>query len=101
MIKTILHNSIQLHSLFGSLQVSHKRRVVYETPFPQAVESRQKSFRSRESTDINISTPGLLQNPSEQTESMQPCAEIILCRINLQRFQYLIYFRFLHHYQNC
>ena len=101
MIKTILHNSIQLHSLFGSLQVSHKRRVVYKSSFPQAVESRQKSVRSRKSTDINISTPGLLQDPTEQTESMQPCAEIILCRINLQGLQYLIYFRFLHHYQNC
>ena len=101
MIKTILHNSIQLHRLFGSLQVSHKRRVIYESSFPQAVESRQKSVRRRKSADIYISTPGLLQDPSEQTESMQPRAEIILCMINLQRLQYLIYFRFLRHYQNC
>lgn len=101
-IKTVLHQLIQPDCFFSRLQVSDKHRMINQSAPLQTQKSRQKSIRRRKRTDIYISTPGLLQDPSEQTESMKTFTKISLQRLIPEWYQKIRYLlSFLHHCFLC
>ena len=63
---------------------AHQHCALYIAFLSQIKESRKECFAGREGAHPDISLPGLLENPPQQTERMQSRAEVVLRRRGLQ-----------------
>lgn len=78
-VKTRLHHPIQLHGFLRGFKISQQNRVTDQPFLSEVKEAAKEGVRRREGGNIYIRTSGLLQDPTEQTECMEPLAEIALC----------------------
>lgn len=67
-IEAALHFTIEFHRLIRGLQVCQQYGMTDQPFFPQVIETTQESVRRRERRNIDVRTPGLLQDPVQQTE---------------------------------
>ena len=79
-IKAALHLTIEFHRLIRSLQISQQYRVADQILFPEVIETPEERIRRRERRDINIRTPGLFQDPVQQTERVETFTQETLQR---------------------
>lgn len=75
-IKAILHELVQPDSLFGRLEICYKHRMVDKILALETIKAGKERIRRGESADIDVSTPGLPENPVKQTERMESDAKI-------------------------
>lgn len=84
MVKASLHQAIQRHGLPRCFHIGHQHCAPYIAFLSQIKESRKECVAGRKGAHPDISLPGLLENPPQQTERMQSCAEVVLRRRDLQ-----------------
>ena len=65
--------------------------MAYQFLLPEVVEAIQECLAGTEGADINISTPGLLKNPVQETERMKSSTEIALGSALTERLEYRRY----------
>lgn len=85
LVKAFRHQRLQLGGLAARLDISKENCMSDKLPFPQIEEARQEILACGIGGDINVGTPDLLENPSEQTERVDTSTKIGLNATLLQR----------------
>lgn len=85
LVKAFRHQRLQLGGLAARLDIGKENCMSDKLPFPQIEEARQEILACGIGGDINVGTPDLLENPSEQTERVDTSTKIGLNATLLQR----------------
>lgn len=86
-IKAIGHEVLEPHGLSRGFEVGQQHRVSHQAFALEIQEAGQKLLTRGKSGNINIGTPDLPENPSQQAERVNAATQIGLQRALTQRFQ--------------
>ena len=88
-IEALLHLLIEFVGFLRGLQVGQQHGFQNQVFFLQVEESPEEGITRRECADIDISRPGLLENPPQQAERVKATAQVRLQRVRGQGTQEL------------
>ncbi len=86
-IEAIGHQMLEPHGLLRGLEIGQQDGVPHQSLALEIQEAGQKLLTCGKSGNINIGTPDLPENPSQQAERMNAATQIGLQRALTQRFQ--------------